>query len=518
MVETDNFVGHKKETFANPQQPVQNAAVTPPTDGATEHFINKAYMNLTASAYLMLYIQNTVERRIELEDEEGHINPILIQPKTTIQFGIALNETTPITLKGSILGTDIPVYLNQYFKLQVVPEKNIYRQAHIIVSTDDSSVQSKQSPYTSTFGGDIRKNISMEIEKALESSNTSVEFKGLYVLLAFHNTLNSAIQITEITGAIKPVMLLPFQVKRVMIVVNRIWPLIFRGTSGNEKEELLLNGQTQIRIYLPLESDKIRDIVVSLRQTDNKIDSGALSTQQSVMLDVSNSLPKPVVLFDLVNAINPLIIHEKQSCQVGFLLHKTDYILLRGVYLDEKPRGVYLNGYGAFVVAVSRTPASPTKIVITGSPGTLNTNGSPGTDSTEDVTVLPSPYSLKPKEKPTLASGEAKFVMLAIHSMIDKPVKIVEQTGVRKPFLIPPHSDSRVGFEVYTGKPAIFQALNPDNQEKYLVNGRDMLYVELSEDPGKITDITITTPITSDSNIDISKPRPEETLGKDASV
>ena len=492
---TETIQGHKKTAGTAPEL-LRNSNLEPSDE---QESLMKAYTNLTSASYLMLFVQSYVDRRVEIEDVNGKINPIIIHPRAQVHFGIALSDNSSLILKGTVLGTSETVFLNQYPKVRIQPENDIYKQAHIVIAASSDKQNSKQSPYATDKGGDSRLNMTSEIQKNLEkigSKEKESKGKEISMTMTFRNSLGVVIEVNEITGAIQPIKLRPFELKTMRLTVKKTWPLIFHANSGNQFEEILLNGQRQLRVYLPADAENIKEVTITARNT-------AVQTEQeqmhAVMLSINNTLKRPVVLFDIANLMKPLVVPEHRLCQVGFFVKSTGYVLLSGITLGEKTSGVSLNGEVTMLVTATQSPSDQTLITIANSfkntTGGNDTKNGNDTSSGSEVSSGDSANTQSHKEpnslQPVSADGVERFIMLSIHNTLDNAVKFVELTGARKPFIVPAHADTKLGFSIVRSGPIVLRAIDVDTNKACLINGQNSLRVEASEDPNKITEVVL---------------------------
>ena len=473
--------GHRKTASGTSTEVLRNSNLEPAGD---QEALMKAYTNLDGSSYLMMFLQSSVDRRVELVDEDGKMNPIILNPRANVQFGLALTDNSSIVLKGTILGTNTSIYLNQHIKVRIQPENNIYKQAHIVIADNSSQQNSKLSAYATSEGGESRLNMSGEIQKSLQSIvGNGNEITETNLTGTIRNKLGTVVEVIEITGAVAPMMLLPFQEKLVTLSLKSTSPLIFKANSGKPGEELLLNGQRQLRVYVPSNSSAIDDIIIN---GNTGIEETSVGAMNAVMLVINNTLQKPVVLFDIASLMRPIVIPENQLCQIGFFVKGDGFVVLSGVDLGDKPHGVLLNKEIKSLVSTSKNPAQQSTITITQSePLVANVQDQNGKEN-EDQKI--NQGSQLPQ---SFAEGKERFVMLDVHNPLNTAAKMIELTGVRKPFVVPAHAYTKIGFSVISKGPVVFRASKLESNEGFLLNKETTIRVETSEDPGKISEIEI---------------------------
>lgn len=500
----ETLKAHKK-TSGTANQLLRNSNLEPGND---QELLLKAYTNLTSGSYLMLYIQSHVDRRVELQDMNGKINPIIIHPKAQVHFGLALADNSSLILTGNILGTNDNVFLNQHSKVRIQPENNIYKQAHIVVAASDEKQTGKISPYTSNQGGDSHQNVTSQIQSSLSNiGSKGSQQKDMAITMAFRNTLGAVVELSDITGAVEPIVLLPYQMKTMRLVVKKSWPMIFHASSENQIEEVLVNGQRQLRIYLPAEEDAVKEVSITSRNT-------AASTpgqnMQAVMLSINNTLKQPVVLFDVSNTMRPLVVPENRICQIGFFVKNAGFVVLSGITLGEKTSGVAVNGDVQVAVQASQNPAQQNLITVT----ELSKNESKTSESKDET--APSGGSNATKNVNNTMGGDSgqapagngeRFVMLSIHNKLDLPAKFIELTGAHKPFLVPAHADAQLGFSVIRHGPIVLRAINAESNEELALNKQNFLRIEPTDATSKSTDVVVSAK-TNESKMDKRLVRP----------
>ena len=446
----------------------------------------KAYTNLSSASYLMLFVQSYVDRRVELQDVNGRINPVIVHPRAQLHFGLALSDNSSLVLVGRVLGTNDTVFLNQFPKVRIQPENDIYKQAHIVLAANNSKQTGKTTLYNTEQGGDSRLNMSSEIQKSMENSGKQVsQIKEVPLTMTFRNTLGVVVEVTEITGAVEPTVLLPFEVKTLRLLVKKTWPLIFHANSGNQMEEILVNGQRQLRVYLPLDMNGLNEITVTSRNTGLQHKEDKLN---AVMLSINNTLEKPVVLFDISNLMKPLVVPEHRICQVGFFVKTTGFVMLAGITLGGKTEGVTLNGETQILVSSSQNPSQDTLITISELTnatlsGPANNSSDKGNETTND--------SQGNEDHSKQSQDNSKFVMLSIKNTLDFAVKFIELTGARKPFIVPPKSDTQLGFDVVRNGPIVLRAISTDSNESLLLNEQNSLKIDPAKELEKVTNILV---------------------------
>lgn len=485
LSKNETIKAHKK-TAGTANQLLRNSNLQPADE---QEAMLKAYTNLTSASYLMLFVQSYVDRRVEIQDINGKINPIIIHPRAQVHFGLALDDNSSLILIGNVLGTNDTLFLNQHEKVRIQPENDIYKQAHIVIAANGGKQIGKASPYRTDHGGDSRLNVSSQIQSSLNRiGSKAVQQKETVLTIAFKNTLGAVIEVSEITGAVEPIVLLPYQMKKARLMIRKSWPLIFHASSGNQMEELLVNGQRQLRVYTSSEESSVKEITITGRNTAVLIPEEKM---RAVMLSVNNTLKKPVVLFDVSNTMRPLVVPESRICQVGFFVKNTGYVVLAGITMGETTAGVALNGDSQIAVQSSQNPAQQNLITITEMVGMNATTGKIEQNSastSNDVATKPTRGS-----KNVSTENRERFVMLNIHNKLGFHAKFIELTGAHKPFLVPSHTDTQLGFSVMRSGPVVFKAINADSNEELQLNKQNFLRIEPAEATDKVTDIVLST-------------------------
>ena len=479
----DTIKGHKK-TAGTTGQLLRNSNLEPADESEV---LLKAYKNLTAGSYLMLFIQSYVDRRVEMQDINGKINPIIIHPRAQVHFGLALGDNSSLILIGNILGTNDTVYLNQHPKVRIQPENDIYKQAHIVLAASNEKQTGKASPYTTEQGGDSRLNMSSQIQSSLANAgNKENQPNDIILTFAFRNTLGAVVEVTEITGAVEPIVLLPYQRKTMSLVVKKTWPLIFHASSGKSLEEILVNGQRQLRVYLPAENNGVKEITITRR---NHAIQAPEENMRAVMLSINNTLKQPVVLFDVSNTMRPLVVPESRICQVGFFVKSAGYVVLSGITLGEKTKGVALNDEVQIAVQASHNPGEQNLITI--SELSKNASNANATEVGNRPTATNEVSGASNNANESSSNHGERFVMLSIHNMQSYAVKFIELTGAQKPFLVPPHADTKLGFSVVRNGPIVLRAISAESNEELLLNKQNSLRIEPSDVTNKVTEIVL---------------------------
>ena len=439
----------------------------------------------------MLFIQSYLDRRVEIREIDGKINPVIIHPRAQVHFGLALKDNSSLVLIANILGTNDSVYLNQHYKVRIQPENDIYKQAHIVIAGNSDKQNEKLSPYKTQYGGDNRLNISTQIQSLLENKiNKDNQPKDIVLIISFRNTLGAVVEVSEITGAVEPILLLPYEIKTMRLVVKRTWPLIFHASSGNNLEQLQVNGQRQLRIYLPLETDMEKEVTITGRQTTS---TQRTEEVKAVMLSINNTLRQAVVLFDVSNTMRPLVVPEAKVCQVGFFVRNASFVVLSGVTIGKNATSVELNGKLQIAVQSSQNPAEQNLIVLTKlSSSALGNESTSAHRNTQSSSTTNVEEDHSTNEHTSMVSiREERFVMLDIHNTLDLAVKFIELTGAHKPFIVPSRTDARLGFSVLRNGPIVLRAVLTDSNEKVLLNKQNSIRVEPSLNTTKLTEIIV---------------------------
>ena len=483
--QNETISGHKK-TAGTKNQLLRNSNLEPNSESEA---LLKAYTNLTSGSYLMLFIQSSLDRRVEIQEVDGKINPIIIHSSAQVHFGLALKDNSSLVLAANILGTNDTVYLNQHQKVRIQPENDIYKQAHIVLTATNGKQIQKVSPYKTNYGGENSLNMTSQIQSLLGSNGSGKDHpKENVLVLSFQNLVGAVVEINEITGAIGPIELLPYENKTIRFVVKKTWPLILHASSGKTFKKLQVNGQRQLRIYLPLEGDGRKDIIVTGRNEDTP----EFEEVKAIMLSINNTLKKPIVVFDVSNAMRPLVVPETRICQVGFFVKNADYVALSGLTLGENATGVQLNGERMVTVRASQDPAQQNLLFIE-ELSKVGTNGSAANGTklqNENCTSNNANPSGSAPNKFGSMVGE-HFVMLKIDNTLDSAVKFIELTGAQKPFLVPSHSDTRVGFSVVHKGPIVLKAMYHGSNKYLMLNNRNSLRIEPSDSASKLTEISV---------------------------
>ena len=453
----------------------------------------KAYTNLTSGSYLMLFIQSYLERRVEIREITGKINPMIIHPRAQVHFGLALKDNSSLIFVANILGTNDTVYLNQHEKVRIQPENDIYKQAHIVLAANSHNQADKLSPYKTQYGGENRFNMSSQIQSQLGNRESKEnQPKEIVLTISFRNMVGAVAEISEITGAVEPILLLPYEMKTIRLVVKKSWPLIFHASSDRNVGELQVNGQRQLRVYLPLEINAIKEMIITSRNRD----SPAIEEAMAIMLSINNTLRKPVALFDVSNTMRPLVVPETRVCRVGFFVKNASYVILSGLTIGGNSTTVALNGELKVAVQSSQNPEQQNLIVIKEPSKTFESNNT-NYNSINEMEIQNASNATSDESHSnnvstgSLSSHEERFVMLSIHNTLDFGVKFIELTGAHKPFVVLSHSDTRLGFSVMHKGPIVLKAMHTDSKEDVLLNNQNSLHIKPSADAISLTEIIV---------------------------
>ena len=297
----------------------------------------------TINTVIMLWLENTVQETVELVEVRNKINPVIIQSNTTARFGLSVASQGPLKFSGFLYGNrEEPVFLNKKLELEVPLQSDFYHLVHIVVERPKPKTQ-----------------------------NSKHESKPIPKIKAFINIINGldqVVKVYDITGSIEPIHIQPFQNVEETFTVANSWPILLKAQS-EKQDKVLLNGQDKYTVTLLPDIENFIKIYITSLPTaiQNEPTTNVIkSDMNTILLNVNNTLNKPIIVIEAVNNLQPIVIPPKTVCKIGFVINGTEFIILTAVQVEPKQKSVLLNGYNNLAVQVKMEPTDFEEIDVTG--------------------------------------------------------------------------------------------------------------------------------------------------------
>ena len=317
---------------------------------------------------VMFWLDNHSNMTVELKEKKSRVNPIIIPATETLRFGLSVSMKGPLLFNAFIYGDKSrQVLLNDETQIEVPLQENIEDLVHIVLTEIHDNPKISQEQNT-TAKPKIE-------EKVLKTSNktlnkTSNKTKLLSAKLVFKNTVDTSVKVYDISGAMQAFDLQPKESIEKNISVKHGYPLILESIN-TKKEKLLLNGQDKFKIILTSDPKNTIKIIISLPLTDipninSKQPEISPDEQNTILLNVNNTLSKPIMVVETINNLQPIVIPAKTVCKVGFVINGTDFVILTGILMSEDHKSVLLNGHDNLAVRIQMNPNDFNNINVTG--------------------------------------------------------------------------------------------------------------------------------------------------------
>ena len=359
------------------------------------------------NSVIMLWLDNHVGKTVVLKEKKNRVNPMVIQGIDAEKFGLSVSSKGPLQFEAYSFSKDHQsMLLNGKDTLEIPLQDDINHLLHVIITENINNKDIQQQQ------------ISNKNEE--KSSNNSItgnkDSSSLTTKLKFNNKLNHTVKIFDISGSIKPIELAAMGEFEHVITIKQGWPLELKAENDDKKEKIILNGQLKYKIIIRTKDKDGQKIDITsagnIQNQANGIDQSSQTTeneqssqtqgstqttetigppqttdssdtfpvttaklvssdneQNTILLDVNNTLNKPILVVETINNLQPIVIPPKTACKVGFLINRTKFLILTGIILDENQEGthgVLLNGHENLGVQIKMNPSEFNRIDVTG--------------------------------------------------------------------------------------------------------------------------------------------------------
>ena len=303
---------------------------------------------------IMLWLDNHVGETIEIKEQKNKVLPIIIQGNETARFGLSVQEKGPLVFEAfNFVNQKVQYLLNDKKSVDIPVQNTIDKLRHVVISYDQSGItnQVENDPKLEHKLGKVK-------PLTVKPTNTTQQIS---VTLFIENKLNIEVKLFDVIGSMEPVKIDPYSKLQVTFKVNHGWPLKLKAET-TENNKVSVNGQNMFPVNMKASKENKYNIVLTI--TQNKAISS--DSQNTILLNVNNTLAKPIVVMETINNLQPILIPPKTVCKIGFLLNGTDFLILTAIEIDKDHKGVKLNGHDNLAVQIKMDPLDFNLINVTG--------------------------------------------------------------------------------------------------------------------------------------------------------
>ena len=303
---------------------------------------------------IMLWLDNHVGETIEIKEQKNKVLPIIIQGNETARFGLSVQEKGPLVFEAfNFVNQKVQYLLNDKKSVDIPVQNTIDNLRHVVISYDQSGItnQVENDPKLEHKLGKVK-------PLTVKPTNTTQQIS---VTLFIENKLNIEVKLFDVIGSMEPVKIDPYSKLQVTFKVNHGWPLKLKAET-TENNKVSVNGQNMFPVNMKASKENKYNIVLTI--TQNKAISS--DSQNTILLNVNNTLAKPIVVMETINNLQPILIPPKTVCKIGFLLNGTDFLILTAIEIDKDHKGVKLNGHDNLAVQIKMDPLDFNLINVTG--------------------------------------------------------------------------------------------------------------------------------------------------------
>ena len=303
---------------------------------------------------IMLWLDNHVRETIEIKEQKNKVLPIIIQGNETARFGLSVQEKGPLMFEAfNFVNQKVQYLLNDKKSVDIPVQNTIDNLRHVVISYDQSGItnQVENDPKLEHKLGKVK-------PLTVKPTNTTQQIS---VTLFIENKLNIEVKLFDVIGSMEPVKIDPYSKLQVTFKVNHGWPLKLKAET-TENNKVSVNGQNMFPVNMKASKENKYNIVLTITQ-NNAISS---DSQNTILLNVNNTLAKPIVVMETINNLQPILIPPKTVCKIGFLLNGTDFLILTAIEIDKDHKGVKLNGHDNLAVQIKMDPLDFNLINVTG--------------------------------------------------------------------------------------------------------------------------------------------------------
>ena len=248
----------------------------------------------------MLWMDNHLDQMIELRERKCRMQPIILKAAESAKFGVSLtsNGSEPIQLEAfDFVDKQKKLALNGVKTLQVELSDKLDQLEHIVVEELSKSgtglpkpETEKEKPETGKDNPETgsEKPVAEPGDKIKEGDETESQQKENskigdehYILVVDNTALHHNVQIIDLSGNIDSFTAPPAKVRAVPVQVPKGKSLKLEATGENEKENILLNGQEKLEVYLNSQKKEVKiKITASKNGEDGKQSEGAKDGQK----------------------------------------------------------------------------------------------------------------------------------------------------------------------------------------------------------------------------------------------
>ena len=308
---------------------------------------------------IMLWLDNHVGETIEIKEQKNKVLPIIIQGNETARFGLSVQEKGPLVFEAfNFVNQKVQYLLNDKKSVDIPVQNTINNLRHVVISYDQSGItnQVENDPKLEHKPGKVK-------PLTVKPTNTTQQIS---VTLFIENKLNIEVKLFDLIGSMEPVKIDPYSKLQVTFKVNHGWPLKLKAET-TENNKVSVNGQNMFPVNMKASKKNKYNIALTIPSTtvtqNNAISS---DSQNTILLNVNNTLAKPIVVMETINNLQPILIPPKTVCKIGFLLNGTDFLILTAIEIDKDHKGVKLNGHDNLAVQIKMNPLDFNLINVTG--------------------------------------------------------------------------------------------------------------------------------------------------------
>ena len=308
---------------------------------------------------IMLWLDNHVGETIEIKEQKNKVLPIIIQGNETARFGLSVQEKGPLVFEAfNFVNQKVQYLLNDKKSVDIPVQNTINNLRHVVISYDQSGItnQVENDPKLEHKPGKVK-------PLTVKPTNTTQQIS---VTLFVENKLNIEVKLFDLIGSMEPVKIDPYSKLQVTFKVNHGWPLKLKAET-TENNKVSVNGQNMFPVNMKASKKNKYNIALTIPSTtvtqNNAISS---DSQNTILLNVNNTLAKPIVVMETINNLQPILIPPKTVCKIGFLLNGTDFLILTAIEIDKDHKGVKLNGHDNLAVQIKMNPLDFNLINVTG--------------------------------------------------------------------------------------------------------------------------------------------------------
>ena len=308
---------------------------------------------------IMLWLDNHAGETIEIKEQKNKVLPIIIQGNETVRFGLSVQEKGRLVFEAfSFVNQKTQYLLNDKKSVDIPVQNTIDNLRHVVISYDQNGITSQAENDTK-----LEHKPDKVKPATVKTTNTTQQIS---VTLFVENSLNSKVKLYDLIGSMEPVKMDPYSKLQVTFKIDHGWPLKLKAETANNNK-VSVNGQNMFPVNMKASKENKYKIVLSIPFTtvtqNNTISS---DSQNTILLNVNNTLTKPIVVMETINNLQPILIPPKTICKIGFLLNGTDFLILTAIEIDKDHKGVKLNGHDNLAVQIKMNPLDFNLINVTG--------------------------------------------------------------------------------------------------------------------------------------------------------